>query len=312
MSSVAVIDIGSNSIKILIVERNINGNLDSLLSETIDARISEGISHTKPFLREEAMRRGLSAIRELIALSIPYDPTHLQLVATSAVRDASNSEAFQQATFEATGHRIKILSGTEEANLIGKGITCDPALSDLHDFQLFDLGGGSLECLSFADRQINHAESLQLGCVRLTERFITDRTKPLKANELQSIYDFCLETFQERNRPNSPAITNAIGTGGTLSTVRAITAERNEQPFEDGSPILTIDEIRALRDELASLSLDARQHIPGLPPARADVFPTALTTLLAIAAHDSFSAYHHSIYNLRYGVAAEMLENVTG
>jgi len=307
MSSVAVIDIGSNSIKILVVEHNNNGKLDSQFSETIDARIGEGISHANPCLSEEAMRRGLSAIRELIALSIPYDPTHLQLVATSAVRDASNSEAFQQATFEATGHRIKILSGTEEANLIGKGIICDPALSDLLNFQLFDLGGGSLECLSFAGRQIHRAESLQLGCVRLTEKFITDRGAPLNANELQSIYNFSLETFQEYEWPMPPVFTTAIGTGGTLSTVRAITSERNAQPFEDCSPILSIDEIRAMRDELASLSLDARQQIPGLPPARADVFPTALTTLLAVATYGKISAYHHSIYNLRYGVAAELL-----
>ena len=307
MPSVAVIDIGSNSIKILIVARGEHGEFAPLLSETIEARISEGISHDNPCLSEAGMRRGLSAIRELIALSIPCNPDHLQLVATSAVRDASNREAFQDATFEATGHRIKILSGTEEANLIGKGITCDPALTDLHDFQLFDLGGGSLECLSFAYRRIDRAESFQLGCVRLFEKFITDRNSPLGASELQNIYDFSLKTLRECDWPQSPATTHAIGTGGTLATVRAITAERNRQSFEDGSPILTIVEIQTLRDELASLSLEARQHIPGLPPARADVFPTALTTLLAVAAHGGFSAYHHSLYNLRYGVAAELL-----
>ena len=308
MPSVAVIDIGSNSIKILGVARGENGEFEPQLSETLDARISEGISHANPCLSDEGMRRGLSAIRELIALSIPYDPDQLQLVATSAVRDASNREAFQDATFEATGHRIKILSGTEEANLIGKGITCDPALTDLSDFQLFDLGGGSLECLSFADRQVQRAVSLQIGCVRLTEKFIDDRSSPFIASELQSIYDFSLKIFQEHDWPISAAITTAIGTGGTLATVRAITAEKHNQSFEDCSPILAIEDIRSRRDELAYITLESRQRIPGLPPARADVFPTALTTLMAIAAHGGFSAYHHSHYNLRYGVAAEMLE----
>ncbi len=308
MPSVAVIDIGSNSIKILGVTRGENGELEPQLSETLDARISEGISHDNPCLSDEGMRRGLSAIRELIAFSIPFDPDQLQLVATSAVRDASNREAFQDATFEATGQRIRILSGTEEANLIGKGITCDPALTTLHDFQLFDLGGGSLECLSFADRQVQRAESLQLGCVRLTEKFIRDRSIPLPANELQNIYDFSLQTFQEIDWPINPTTPTAIGTGGTLATVRAITAQKNGQPFEDASPLLDIDVIRVMRDELASLTLEARQRIPGLPPARADVFPTALTTLLAVAAHGGFSSFQHSIYNLRYGVAAEMLE----
>ena len=266
MPSVAVLDIGSNSIKILVVERAANGELKALLSETIEARISQGINQANPSLSDEAMRRGLGAIRELIALSIPYDPIQTQLVATSAVRDANNSAAFQQVVFEATGHRIKVLSGTEEANLIGQGITCDPALTDLHDFQLFDLGGGSMECLSFKDRHLQRAESLQLGCVRLTEKFITDRTAPLGANELQSIYDFSAQTLQDREWPCSPVATTA---------------------------------------------LEARQSIRGLPPARADVFPTALTTLLAVAVHGGFSAYHHSLFNLRYGVVAEMLDVIT-
>ena len=66
-----------------------------------------------------------------------------------------------------------------------------------------------------------------------------------------------------------------------------------------------------MRDQLASLTLEARQSIRGLPPARADVFPTALTTLLAVAVHGGFSAYHHSLFNLRYGVVAEMLDVIT-
>ncbi len=308
MSTVAALDIGSNSIKILVVERKTTGELVTLLSETIDARISEGINHADPRLSDEGMRRGLSAIRELIALSIPHAPDQLQLVATSAVRDARNREAFQQAVFEATGHRIRILSGNEEADLIGKGITCDPALSELRDFQLFDLGGGSLECLSFIDRQIHRAESLQLGCVRLTEKFITDRASPLNPPELQNIYDFSLTTLRDHDWPPTTSGTQIIGTGGTLATVRAVIAARDQRSFEDCSPVLPVADIQSLRDELASLPLAERQLIPGLPSARADVFPTALTTLLAVGEYVGFSSYQNSLYNLRYGVAAELLE----
>lgn len=311
MSTVAVIDIGSNSIKILVLEREETGGLNTLLSETIDARISAGINRTQPTLSDEGMRRGLSAIRELIALSIPFDPAQTQLVATSAVRDASNAKAFQHAIVEATGHRIKILSGTEEANLIGQGITCDPVLTNLHNFQLFDLGGGSLECLNFKDQRISRAESLQLGCVRLTERFITDRSSALIPNELSRIYDYSLTTLQDQEWP-SATNKHVIGTGGTLATVRAIIAARNQQSFEGSSPVLAIGKIRAIRNELAMLSLADRKTIAGLPPARADVFPTALTTLLAVADHGGFSSYHNSLYNLRYGVAKQLLESVRG
>lgn len=311
MSPVAVIDIGSNSIKILIVERDANGVMQTLVSETRDARISEGISRDQPMLSEEGMRRGVSAIRELFTYTIPFEHIAIQLVATSAVRDAGNGEVFQTAVKEATGHTIRILTGEEEANLIGLGITCDPALTALRDFQLFDLGGGSLECLHFEAGLIRQATSLQLGCVRLSETCLTDRTKPLPTDQLNRIRDLSITTLQSSGLPIATAPSLAIGTGGTLATVRAIVAAREGQSFEESSAVLPIEMIRSLRDELASLDLTTRQQIEGLPEARADVFPTALTTLLAVAEYGTFTGFHHSLYNLRYGVAKQMLDSVS-
>ena len=169
--SVAIIDIGSNSIKILVAVRQNDGGIKSIGSKTIDARISAGISQTVPRLSEDGMVRGLAAIQELLALAAPFTPASTVLVATSAVRDAQNGDDFRARVLAATGHTIRILTGDEEANLIGRGLTSDPALATLGDFCVFDLGGGSLECLSFRERKIEQAVSLQLGCVRLTEKF---------------------------------------------------------------------------------------------------------------------------------------------
>ena len=181
--SVAVVDIGSNSIKVLVAARDDTGTVRSLLSRTIDARISTGISQEQPMLGEDGMIRGLEAVQELLRDAAPLRPDRTVLVATSAVRDAGNGAGFRARVKAATGHDIRILSGEEEATLIGRGLTCDPALADLQDFYVFDLGGGSLECLLFRGRQIAQAASLQLGCVRLTERFIADPAAPLQAGE---------------------------------------------------------------------------------------------------------------------------------
>ncbi len=142
--AVAVIDIGSNSIKVLVAARNETGVVTALKSKTIDARISAGISKAKPELSEEGMARGLAAIQELLTDAAPFSPVRTVLVATSAVRDAGNGDHFRARVRAATGHDIRILTGDEEANLIGRGLTCDPALADLKDFYVFDLGGGSL------------------------------------------------------------------------------------------------------------------------------------------------------------------------
>src|SRR6185369_16463559 len=124
------------------------------------------------------MTRGIEAIRALLGDATEFSREKIVLVATSAVRDAQNGADFRARVRAATGHEIRILSGDEEANLIGRGLTSDPALRDLRDFYVFDLGGGSLECLAFRDRRVEQAVSLQLGCVRLTEKFVADPAQP--------------------------------------------------------------------------------------------------------------------------------------
>ncbi|WP_415907660.1 hypothetical protein [Oleiharenicola sp. Vm1] len=176
--AVAVVDIGSNSIKALVAARAPDGGLEIRLHQSLDARISAGISAATPRLSEEGMTRGLAAVQALLALAAPFAPARTLLVATSAVRDAANGAEFRARIRAATGHEIRILTGREEANGIGRGLTADAALADLRDFYVFDLGGGSLECLEFRDRQIQQELSLQLGCVRLTEKFVRDPSAP--------------------------------------------------------------------------------------------------------------------------------------
>jgi exopolyphosphatase/guanosine-5'-triphosphate,3'-diphosphate pyrophosphatase len=308
MSSVAVIDIGSNSIKALVAERASDGSIRPLATKTLDARISAGISRAAPRLSDEGIARGLDAIRELLAFAAPYAPQRTILVATSAVRDAHNGADFRERVRAATGHEIRILSGDEEANLIGRGLTCDPALADLRDFYVFDLGGGSLECLAFRDRRIEQAVSLQLGCVRLTEKFISDRTQPVPHDALVAIARHTKETLAHASFHFSlPHRAVVVGTGGTITTARAIFAAQAGCTLNRIDSTIAIGQFRTLLAELAPLPLPARQQIDGLPPARADVYPTALATLIALAEAGGFNSYRHSLYNLRFGLAAEAL-----
>lgn len=92
-----------------------------------------------------------------------------------------------------------------------------------------------------------------------------------------------------------------------MTTVRAILAARAGTTLAQIGTLVTLPQLRNLLAELGSLSLSDRQQIPGLPPPRADVFPTALATVITIAELGGFSAFHHSLYNLRYGLATEAL-----
>jgi exopolyphosphatase/guanosine-5'-triphosphate,3'-diphosphate pyrophosphatase len=305
---VAVIDIGSNSIKILVARRGSSGAVEPLKIRTIDARISAGISQANPRLTADGMARGLAAIQALLADAATFTTSHTTLVATSAVRDAHNGSEFRAQVRAATGHEIRILTGEEEANLIGRGLTCDPALAALRDFYVFDLGGGSLECLAFRDRRIEQAVSLQLGCVRLTEKFVADPGRPVSSVTNLAIEDHTRATLAAANFKFAlSASATAVGTGGTVTTVRAIHGARIGKAVEQTDPTVTVAELRDLLARLGAMPLAERRQVPGLPPARADVFPTALATLIAVAEVGGFTSYRNSFYNLRYGLAAQLL-----
>lgn len=308
MTSVAVIDIGSNSIKVLVATRTPDGRVTPLKLHTIDARISAGLSQAAPRLSEEGMARGLEAIRSLLADAAHFSPARTLLVATSAVRDAQNGAEFRERIRAATGHEVRILTGDEEANLIGRGLVCDTTLSTLRNFYVFDLGGGSLECLAFRDRKIVQAVSLQLGCVRLTEKFVADPTRPFDAGAGEKIGTHTREIFLKSGFKFSlPTDATAVGTGGTLTTLRAVIGARRNVSFEHTDSRLTLGQLREVLSTLGAMPLAERRHVAGLPPPRADVFPTALATLITVAELGRFEAYQNSVFNLRYGLADELL-----
>ena len=307
--TVAVIDVGSNSIKLLVARAGVESNsLETLYSETIETRISGGISSKLPSLNEDAIAAGTATIVELHSLAQNYQPDHTKIVATSAVRGATNGDDFVQSVAEATGLEIRILSGTEEANYIGQGISCDPAIGGMTNFIQTDIGGGSLELIRFEAGQIQQAISLQLGAVRLTERFIKDADAPLTLKIEASIRKYVTEQLMASDFDFSPAELPLIGTGGAYTVSRAMLVAETDSDIELSSPYLLRSTLKQLKNKLAPLPLKERLSIPHLPAARADIMPTALITIDAFLEVANRSSLTHSFYNLRYGVAANLLK----
>ena len=306
---VAVIDIGSNSIKLL-VARAAPGDsaIEALFAETIETRISGGIGGELPRLAPEAMEAGIRALSELLRLALLHKPGAIRIVATSAVRDALNGRDFARQVQTATGHAIDILSGPEEARLIGRGLATDPQLTTLDRFLQIDLGGGSLELIHFSKHRIEQAISLQLGAVRLSERFLPDREAPLDPAIAQAIQAHVSHALQNSGMPLPPG-QPVVATGGAVVVTRAVLAAEAGIDIETRSPCITLEEITRLRRRLARLNLHQRIAVPHLPAARADIFPTALLTIETVLQAARADRLTHSFHNLRYGIAAELLEN---
>ncbi len=305
---VAVIDVGSNSIKLLVASRGPDGSPVEARSRALEVRISQGIGGDRPRLADEAMARGIAAIAALASEARGLGADRVIAVATSAVRDASNGDEFRDRAMAAAGLELRILGGQEEAALIGRGLMTDPALGGLRDFHVYDLGGGSLECLSFRNRAVESAASLPLGCVRLTEKFVSRPCGPFDEASARAIARhvndaLCASPFA---LPVPPGFA-VVGTGGTLTAVRAVVAATRGVALEGADPSIDVLLLRAVLAEVGPLDLAGRGQIRGLPPERADVFPAALVTLLELADMGGIRAFHHSLRNLRWGVAAEWL-----
>jgi len=304
--TVGVIDIGSNSIKLLVASRGDGGEIIPILQTTDETRIGDGISRDRPRLREASMEAACRSVKRLAAKARSAGADSIAATATSAVRDAVNRGQFSERLARVTGLELRILTGREEAELIGLGIRCDPALGSPNDFYLFDLGGGSLEMITIRNGRTEQAVSLPLGCLRLTERFVSNPEAPFRVEDQERIEAHTREVIaSSRFAFDLPPEALVVVTGGTAAIACVLRERQNHAP---APAALSRKDLKDLLSLLGPLPLTQRRRVPGLPPKRADVFPTALATLLAVLRLGDLDRSRQSSYNLRFGLASRLLE----
>lgn len=309
MKRVAIIDVGSNSIKCLVARRHPGGGIASVYENTLAVRISQGISAENPILSNAALDAGSEAIGQLLTECERKGPlTEVVIVATSAVRDASNGLDFKRLVYDRTGVQLTILPGTDEARLIGRGIIEDPNLHDITPtFCVADVGGGSLELIQVIDGKVGLFTSLQLGAVRLTERFFKDPKAPTMPDETGELERFVGNALQASAFPLTGPL---VGTGGTVTVWRSMLAHARGVTTQEIAPDLPRSDLQQWLKQFSHLSWDERKAIPGLPALRADIAPAGFAIVDAVLASAGVDHITHSRYNLRFGVAAETLDRL--
>ncbi len=302
-SPVAVIDVGSNSIKLLVATCN-QQVLYPVCSQTITSRISKGISDPRPILTEDSMQRGVQAIQELVDSARKHGCNHVAIVATSAVRDAINKADFQERVHRHTGETLQILSGDEEARAIGRGILLDTEIRRQNQAQIIDLGGGSMEYLLFEQGEPRQIHSYQLGSVRLTEQALLAGMN-LHDNRILDWVRRALQTALEGPPRCLLLDTHAplYGAGGSLFTIFHLATETGQL----SGTSLTRDLLQHLYQEILPLPLEQRASLPGVTAGRADILPIAIATLDALCEIAGQPSISLCPFNLRYGIAAQIL-----
>ncbi|MGF1531393.1 MAG: Ppx/GppA phosphatase family protein [Puniceicoccaceae bacterium] len=303
-----VIDVGSNSIKTLALPSHPVATAP--FQQTIEVRISQGMTDQPPRLHPEAIERAVEAVQTLFSRArevIPAGP--VRIVGTSALRDAENRHLFGQAVLNTIGHPVEVLSGLQEAQAIAAGLACDPELQRIKAFTALDLGGGSLEIVfrhPDASPSIQFA-SLDLGAVRLLRLFPPLPNGVFAPSTRQNIQDYVSQNLASneihRKLLEAPTL---VGTGGAFTISRAILAAKSKIPFGSSSPELALSDLSKLANELHAIPLDRRVTYPGLPPARADIIPIALDIIQAVTRTASCQSILHSSYNLRWGIASQL------
>lgn len=301
---IGVIDIGSNSIKLLIADTG--STLAVRYQLTWETRISESTKQEETLLSQEAMEAGVATVKKLMDEAKSYDPMKMCIVATSAVRDAKNRETFIGMIKEATGHDLTVLSGEEEAAYIAEGICTDPVVSNFTEFSMCDLGGGSLECIQMKKKKIQQKVSLQLGAVRLSTQFLSDPRGPISEEEKNAIISHVRNTLIESPFTFSKNNQAIAGTGGALNICRAIRAHWLGKTIQTIDPFISLEFLKYLYNEIAAVPIEDRIKVHELPEARADILPTALLVLITLAECANMEGYTHSFHNLRFGIAAQM------
>ena len=299
---VAVVDCGTNTTRLLIT----GGREPAAARLSEITRLGRGVDATGR-LDPSAVERTLECLREYRRAIDGHNPTAVKVIATSAVRDAANRSEFLEPAERILGAAPEVLSGREEAETAFRG-----AVSDLDPaegpYLVVDIGGGSTE-LSFGERHCTDALSLDIGSVRLTEKYIDhDPPLPEELSACLSVTELHLDDAV-RAVPALAGPCRLVGVAGTITTVAAVelglaTYDRDRVHHFRLSKDAAEDVFRTLATE----ALPDRVHNPGLHPGRADVIVAGVCILVRIMRYFDFDECLVSEADLLDGLALSLLE----
>lgn len=268
---VAIVDLGTNTCRLFLAEVREDGLVAVVERQTTVVRLGQGVDASRR-LQPEAIRRTRACLREYVARLEAYGPARRLLVATSVLRDAFDGPAFLAAVARDFGLPSRVLAGEEEAALAFRGGTAELAAPLAAPLVLVDIGGGSTEfAVGEAGRAPDYVCSLDIGAVRLTERFI-EHDPPVRA-EIDHLGAFVADAIEQ----GVPATVRggaraAVGVAGTYTTLVAHKLGLHEyRPELVHGHVLSLADIDAAIGRFATLTSAERRRLPGIQPGREDV-----------------------------------------
>ncbi|MGW0614105.1 Ppx/GppA phosphatase family protein [Streptomyces sp. NPDC002788] len=288
MTRVAAVDCGTNSIRLLVADADpATGELTDLDRRMTIVRLGQGVDRTGR-LAPEALERTFAACREYAGIIKEHGAERLRFVATSASRDAENRDEFVRGVLDILGVEPEVITGSQEAEFSFTGATKELAGGDHlpEPYLVVDIGGGSTEFVVGDDR-VRAARSVDIGCVRMTERHLVrdgvvsdppskEQIAAMRA-DIEAALDVAAETVPLREART------LVGLAGSVTTVSAIA---QELPEYDSTAIhhsrVSHAKVREITERLLRSTHAERAAVPSMHPGRVDVIGAGALVLLAI------------------------------
>jgi exopolyphosphatase / guanosine-5'-triphosphate,3'-diphosphate pyrophosphatase len=305
MTQVASIDIGTNTVRLLILETTPGGSLREVDQVSAITRLGKGMDTEKKLL-DDRMDETISVLTKFRNECRKFEPLTIRTVATSAVREAGNQEYFVLRAKKESDLEIEVVSWEEEAELMAKGVLWKlPNIEK--DILIFDIGGGSTEYIIVRGGQIISAVGTQLGTVRLTDKFISHH--PINVNEYKVLEMHLrkeLKLVKDQLSCFSPDV--LVGTAGTVTTLAAI--DEDVYPYDHEKihgKSLTFKRIGELLEDLKKKSLAERVAMNTIEKGREDLIIVGGALVLETMRVFECNLMTISDHGLLEGVVLDML-----
>lgn len=278
------IDIGTNSVRLLIADADKNG-ITKIYKGIKTTRLGTGVDITST-LKIDAIYRTVDAVTNFVDIARSFHCDKIIAIGTSAVRDASNKEVLLQEIYQKTGVRVDVISGEKEAELAFKGVAGGIENCERKSILIVDIGGGSTEFTYGEKSKIKERYSLNIGAVRLTERYLYeslyDKSHMQKLSEDIETNLMLLYRLKEIILSRGKRIVT-VGVGGTITSLAAI--DQNLDVYDSEkvhSYILTYHRVYSILNALSGMSSDERKRVKGLMPERADIIVAGVMILTKV------------------------------
>ncbi len=305
----AAIDVGTNTLRLVVAELEPDGTYRVLDEEREPVRLGQGLGETGR-LSAEAMERALAALGKMKAIAEGFQVTEMRAVATSAVRDAANGKAFTREVMRRHKIRIDTISGEEEAQLAFRSAARHFSLEN-RSTALVDIGGGSLEIILTAGSVIDQVYSLPLGAVRVSEQLV--KSDPLRPKHWRKLKNGIDRQLKHALRRPPFSTETMIGSGGTFTALAHMAKwQREGRHGSVQGDMLSRADIVHLLGWLRKTPLAARRDIPGLSADRADIIVAGAAVISRLTKLLGVRQVLVNERGIRDGILLDMIKSLPG